>query len=457
MRTPRIAVVGGGVTGLVAARELLRDGWSVAIYERWPDVSGQASAFDLGGGVLLDRYYHHLFQSDRDMIDLHEELLPGELEWHASSVGMFADGRIHPFVTPLDLLRYSPLPPADRIRLGLAVLRLMRRTDWQRMDDEPALAWLRASCGDRAVEKVWTPLLLGKFGDDADRVPLAWLWSKLALRRQKLDRESASKELLGYPKRSFHAICTALARDVRARGGEIHVDREVVRVERDAEGFALRCARPRAYRTPIGTTEVDNDRHACADAVLFTTPTHVTRRLAAWPGAFAARLGAWTYRAAAVLVLEVRERFAPTYWTNVVDRDMPFLGVIEHTNLVPADRYPARYVYVSNYVAPDDPLTRMSTDELVRHALPGLARMHPGFSERDVMRAWSFHEAAAQPVPRIGNRHRILPFASPIPGLFVANTTQIYPEDRGTNYSVRLGRDVARAIVLERAALPIAA
>lgn len=450
-------MVGGGVTGLVAARELLRRGHSVALYERWPDVSGQASAFDVGGDVPLDRYYHHLFQSDREMIALHDELLPGELEWHRSSVGMFADGRIHPFVTPLDLVRYGPLPLPDRMRLGIATLRLMRRTDWRRMDDEPALEWLRSNCGDRAVEKVWTPLLLGKFGADAPNIPLAWLWSKLTLRREKLDGDGASKELLGYPKRSFHAICGALADDVRARGGEIHVDREVVRVERGDAGFVLHCAAPRAYRAVPGAAAIEPGRVAVADAVVFTTPTTVTRRLVAWPARLAAQLDAWTYRTAVVAILELREQFSPTYWTNVVDRGMPFLGVIEHTNLVPADRYPARYLYVSNYVAPDDPLTRMTTDELVAHVLPGLSRMRPGFGERDVIRAWSFREEAAQPVPRLGNRHRILPFASPIPGLFVANTTQIYPEDRGTNYSVRLGRDVARAVTSEREALPLAA
>ena len=457
MRRAHIAIVGGGVTGLVAARELLRAGCSVSIYERWPDVSGQASAFDVGGGVLLDRYYHHLFQSDREMTALHEELLPGELEWHASSVGMFADGHIHPFTTPVDLLRYSPLPLPDRMRLGVAILRLMRRTDWERMDDEAAFAWLRANCGERAVEKVWTPLMLGKFGDDAETVPLAWLWSKLALRRQKLSGESASKELLGYPKRSFHAICWALADDVRRRGGEIHVDREVLHVDRDGAQFVLRCAAPRAYRMAAGSAPVENGRDTRADAVLFTTPTDVTRRLAGWPASFAARLDAWSYRAAVVLVLELRRQFARTYWTNIVDRDMPFLGVIEHTNLVPAERYPARYLYVSNYVAQGDPLTQMTTDELLRHVLPGLARMRRGFSERDVVRAWSFRESAAQPVPRVGNRHRVVPFASPIPGLFIANTTQIYPEDRGTNYSVRLGRDVARAVMDERQTLPIAA
>lgn len=440
-----IAVIGAGVTGLVAARELLRQGHRVEVVERWPDVAGQASAFDLGNGVHLDRYYHHLFESDRHMIDLHDELLPGQLEWFRSSVGMYARGRIWPFTTPRDLLSYSPLPLADRLRLGIAITRLTRRSDWERMDDIPAAEWLRRECGRRAYDGVWLPLLLGKFGDDARDVPLAWLWSKLTLRR-KLEGRSAGRELLGYPRGSFRAICVALADDIRARGGRIEVDREVLAVERDGDRWRLRAAGPGAYRGPAGSGPADPDRTAAVDAVVITVPTTAAVDLAPWPEAFRLRLAGWTYRTAVVLLLELRRQYSGTYWVNVGESEVPFLGLVEHTNLVPAERYPARYLYVSNYVAADDPLTQLSTDALLAHYVRQLGVIAPDFREADVMRAWSFREPAAQPVPRLGNRARILPFATPLPGIYLANTTQIYPEDRGTNYSVRLGQQVARAV-----------
>lgn len=445
LRRVRVAVIGAGVTGLVAARDLRARGHEVDVYERWPDVAGQASAFDLGNGVHLDRYYHHLFESDSHMIDLHDELLPGQLEWFRSSVGMYARGRIWPFTTPRDLLSYSPLPLADRLRLGIAVTRLTRRTDWERMDGIPAAEWLRRACGDRAYEGVWLPLLLGKFGEDAPDIPLAWLWSKLRLRR-KLEGRSAGRELLGYPRGSFRAICVALAQDIRGKGGRIHIDREVLAIERDGTGWQLRLARPGAYRLPAGTSGPDPGAAATADAVVITTPAQIASALAPWPEAYRRRIDDWTYRTAVVLLLELRRQFSGTYWVNVGESEVPFLGLVEHTNLVPAERYPARYLYVSNYVAAGDPLTELDTDGLLAHYIRPLGVISPGFGPPDVLRAWSFREPAAQPVPRTGNRARILPFETPLPAVYLANTTQIYPEDRGTNYSVRLGKQVAAAV-----------
>ena len=442
----RIAVIGAGITGLVAARDLASSGHDVSVYERWPDVGGQASAFDLGNGVWIDRYYHHLFPSDRDMIELHEELLPGELEWHRSSVGMLSRGRIWPFSTPVDLLRYGPLPLRDRLRLGLATMNLVRREDWEAMDDTPVLDWLTRQCGRRAVDEVWSPLLLGKFGEEAPSVPLAWLWCKLVLRR-KVDGKTIRDERLGYPRGSFQPIARALADAVTKAGGTIHLDRTLVGVDGGPGAFTLRFAGPNAYRQPFPGVPVMPGREAHADLVLFTTPTDITRELAEWPEDEDARMAEWRYRAAVVLLLELRRPFSGTYWTNVGDPRVPFLGLIEHTNLVPAERYPARYLYVSNYVHGDDELVRLSTDELLRRYMPSLQGASAGFSEADVTRAWSFKEQAAQPVPRVGNRRRMIPFASSRPGFFIANTTQIYPEDRGTNYSVRLGKLAARAIL----------
>ena len=181
----RIAVVGAGVCGLTAAHRLTRAGHAVDVYERWPGLGGQAATLDVGDGHRLERYYHHLFTSDTHIADLFAELgMPDAIEWRPSSVAFFARGALHPFVTPLDLLRFGPLSPPARVRMGAAVLALQRfagdRAPYERIT---ARAWIERRMGRQAWEEVWGPLLRGKFGERADEIAMVWLWSKLRLRR----------------------------------------------------------------------------------------------------------------------------------------------------------------------------------------------------------------------------------------------------------------------------------
>jgi protoporphyrinogen oxidase len=166
------------------------------------------------------------------------------------------------------------------------------------------------------------------------------------------------------------------------------------------------------------------------------------------PPAYADKLRGVGYYAALCLLLEIRDQFSPFYWTNIADPDLPFLGVIEHTNFVARERYDGRrFVYVTNYLPQDHELLGLSMDEVIARYVPGLARIKPGFSAGDVVASWMFREPAAQPIVTLGYRERIPPLQTGVPGLLLANTTQVYPEDRGTNYAVRIGEQAAQELI----------
>src|SRR5262245_35194986 len=161
----RVAVLGAGVCGLVAAYRLSEAGHTVEVYERWPGLGGQAATIDVGDGHLLERYYHHLFSTDRHIASLYDELgMPDELEWLTSSVAYFSQGRSWPFVTPLDLLRFKPLPPLSRVRLGAGVFAIQRgKGDPAPYERVTARAWIERWMGKPSYRTLWGPLLRGKF------------------------------------------------------------------------------------------------------------------------------------------------------------------------------------------------------------------------------------------------------------------------------------------------------
>ena len=230
-------MLGAGVCGLVAARRLARAGHAVDVYERWPGLGGQAATLDVGGGHRLERYYHHLFTSDRHIAGLFEELgMPDAIEWRPSSVAFFARGALYPFVTPLDLLRFRPLSPLARVRMGAAVLALQRFAgDRAPYEQVTARAWIERRMGRQAWEEVWGPLLRGKFGERADRIAMVWLWSKLRLRRS-VSGDDVRQERLGYPRDSWEPLFEALSRAVADGGGRVLTDHPAARVARAGAG-----------------------------------------------------------------------------------------------------------------------------------------------------------------------------------------------------------------------------
>jgi|tagenome__1003787_1003787.scaffolds.fasta_scaffold20972303_5 protoporphyrinogen oxidase len=444
----RVAVIGAGVTGLVAALRLAQGGDEVVVYERWPGLGGMAATLDVGGGHRLERYYHHWFTSDRHVLALCEELGVA-LDWLPSSVGFYAGGVLHPFTTPLDLLRFSPLPPATRLRMGLAVVRLQRfGPPSEAYEGETASAWVRAHMGEQAWTRVWEPLMRAKFGERAEEISMSWLHSKLTVRRQVSGRE-ARGEVLGYPRGSFEALFAALEQAIVRAGGAVWIDRPAARIARAGDGFAVTSGAPGSFRSghdPRAFERGGEDERF--DAVLATVPGEVFNTLLDDRLADA-RVAPVEHRAALCLLLEVDRRVLPYYWNNIGDAsDLRFLGAVEHTNLVEPARYDGRrFLYLANYLAQDDPLLALGPDELLAAYEPGLRRLAGSWSSDRIRERWLFREPDAQPVVDVGYRARIPSLARPVPGLVLANMAQVWPEDRGTNYAVRLAADAVAALV----------
>src|SRR5438309_8165076 len=150
--TSRVVVVGGGIAGSSAALQLARGGDEVVLIERASNLGGLVVSFEVGG-TPLECFYHHVFPHEKHIIDLIRTMGLGDrLRWFPSSVGVLTAGRVWPFVSPIDLLRFGPLPLIERLRTGLGAVRVSRIEDWEPLDDIPALEWLARYCGRRAVD-----------------------------------------------------------------------------------------------------------------------------------------------------------------------------------------------------------------------------------------------------------------------------------------------------------------
>ncbi len=431
----RIAIIGGGIGGLSAAHELLKAGHEVELFERAPFLGGQVVTFPIAD-TRLEYAYHHLFTSDTIIQELMAELgISDRLEWYPSKTGWFQGGRIYPFVSPMDLLRFRPLHPWNRLRLGLVVLFLQRYDNWKRLEGTTATRWMRRWAGSDAYDHVWEPLMRGKFGSRAEDVSMAWLWGKIHLRTTS--RKGVNKEVLGYPKGSFAVIVDALECSIRDKGGVIHTGASVERILTEPVGNGER----------LRATGIHADgRDLRFDRVISTIPSNRFLAIAPPLGEeYERKLKAGQYQGALCMLLVMSRPLSDTYWMNIGEEDFPFVALIEHTNFVPKEWYGGKHIlYVSNYLSTRDDYWRKSDEELLEAYEPYLRRINSEFSRDWIESCFVFREPAAQPIVTPNYSPLVPELQTPVEHLILANTTQIYPEDRGTNYSVRLGRQAAR-------------
>jgi protoporphyrinogen oxidase len=432
-----VGIVGAGVLGLAAARVLQDLGHSVTIFEGRDEVGGQVVTFPVGG-TPLECFYHHLFTSDTTSVRYIQEMgLGDELEWIEPHNGHLVNGRRFPFVTAMDLLKFSAIPITSRIRLGLVALYLRRQKNGlKKYEGVTARKWMERAVGKKAFAAFWGPLLRGKFADHADEVGMVWLWNKIYLR---FASREGSTERLGYLKGSFRRYYVALAEHIEARGGAIHLSTpvETVVVE-DGVATGIRAA---------------GELHSF-DAVLMTTPNIITRKIApGLPAAYTDILDRVRYQWATCLVLTLDRPLSDMYWLSIAD-ELPFVACVEHTNFMSPDEYGGNHiVYLSNYASSGNPVLEMDAAQVLEHYTPGIRVINPGFEPSWVRDRWFFKDPGGQPVIGTNYSGSIPPFATGVTGLYLANTTQVYPEDRGQNYSLKLGEEVARLISSDQAAV----
>ena len=184
------------------------------------------------------------------------------------------------------------------------------------------------------------------------------------------------------------------------------------------------------------------------DCILSTVPSFSFPDLVDLPSEYRERLSSVHYLAAVVVILEMTHALTDFYWMNIADPDVPFLGLIEHTNMLPKEWYGGNNIlYMTNYLDREDPVYHLSQDELLDLYLPHLNKFNPNF-QRSWIKAVHYNAlSAAQPI--IGtNYSKVIPdHRTPIKRLYLANTTQVYPEDRGTNYSMKMGRKLVETIL----------
>jgi protoporphyrinogen oxidase len=436
----RIAIVGGGLTGLAAAHDLVNSGHSVTVIEAQGHLGGLAAGFDLGG-FPIERAYHFLYQSDAHILELARELgVRDSIKFHPSSIRYFHEGKDYPFSTPKDLITFTPLSLLNRIRLGLLTLYLKQLKNWRGLSQVTAMDWLKKWMGTDVTREIWEPLLRGKFDRYYDKITMSWLWGRFNIRARSQNKDF-SGEKLGYPDGGFAIITEALEAKLRASGADIQFNTSVKRIAKAPadKGIIL---------------EFSNGQTVEYDKVLVTTPSAIFSKMIegspSVPNDYVTRLNRTKYLDAVVMVFRTRQRLTSAFWYNIKDQRVPFLTLLSPSALAGTKQFGGSEVYFVGAYVPGEHHYMSDTYDIANEWKQGLKVMFPAFDEKQIQEMKISKFKNAQHIVDVGfEENNLVPFTTPIDGVYLANFTQIYPDDRGTNFAVRDGRRVAQLIVIE--------
>ncbi len=413
----RVAIVGGGFTGLTIAYRLSQKSHQVVIFEKESQVGGLASGFKKRGWEWsLEKFFHHLFTSDQATKDLIQDLgLNKKLFYLRPKTSIFKNDKIFQFDSPLSLLTSPDLSVLERMRAGLALAYLKTTPFWQPLEKTTASAWLTRNMGKNAYQTLWQPLLQGKFGELANQIPASWFWARIKKRSTKL----------GYLQGGFQILIDKLAERVEKNGGKIFLNHEVKNLE-----------------------ELNN-----FDQIIITVPEETFLKITSnLPKDYQSQLKNFKMLGALNLVLVLKERFLTdkTYWLNINEAEFPFVAVVEHTNFIDPKYYDGqRILYVGGYYPQNHRYLNAKKEQIFKEWLPYLQKINPKFSHRSTLASYLSVSLFAQPVIPINYSKTIPQFKTPLPNVYLANMQMVYPWDRGVNYAIELGKRAANEILKE--------
>lgn len=425
----KIAIIGAGFGGLSAAYDLSKNGHDVTVFEAAGHVGGLAAGFkEPHWDWSVEHFYHHWFQSDAHMLGLIEELgLSSKVIFPRPFTVVLHQGRWYPFDSIPNALRYPGLGwGVNKVRFGLVGVYLRLTNQWKSLETVTVDSWMRKYAGEKVYSQMWEPLVIGKFGEKyAKQVNMAWLWARLKARTTRL----------GTYQGGFQAFADDFAAFLAEMGVTIKLDTPVEAITPDADG-------------KLTLTTSQAEEITFHQVLVTTSPGLLSRMAPDLPEPYLRGLLELKSMGAVVLTMSLKHQLSEDgfYWFNMPkNAGFPFLALVEHTNYVSPEHFGGEHIlYAGDYLEPDHEYFSLSKEELLERFLPAIRRINPKFSRDWVIKTWVHRTKYAQPVPLVNHSRNIPEIQTPIPGLFFASMSQVYPWDRGTNFAVEIGREAAR-------------
>ena len=259
----------------------------------------------------------------------------------------------------------------------------------------------------------------------------SFIWARIKKRTKNL----------GYIEGGFQTLIDYLEYRLKSLKVKILKDTSVEEIKKQKDKFVLTYVK-RPSR--IGKENFD--------LVISTLPTPVLTKVSQtiFPKSYLDRLSKIEYLHALTLILETdKPILEKTYWLNISTPNIPIMGIVQHTNFMDKKNYGNKHIaYLGWYVKLEDRRWKMENRELLDYVMPYLNKISSTINNQQltINNSYVFRAPFAQPIFDKNFVKNKPNFITPVKNFFIANLDMTYPYDRGTNYAVKLGREVAELI-----------
>ncbi|MEZ8985178.1 hypothetical protein OAI_04005 [Vibrio cyclitrophicus FF160] len=424
MSKKKVAVMGAGPMGLAVAYQLVKDGHDVTVFEADDRVGGMTASFDFGG-LDIERYYHFICANDQPHFDMISEMgLDEKLKWTKTKMGYYYQGELFPWGNPIALLKFPKLSFVSKIRYGLHAFLSTKRSDWSKLDKVEASTWIKQWVGNEAYDVMWKSLFDLKFYNFSNNLSAAWIWTRI--KRIGNSRYSMMEEKLGYLEGGSEILLIAMKEKIEALGGKVELSSPVQKVKIESG--------------KVVGLEVDDQLHQFDNVVSTVPAPYIPKLIPDLPEKELEQFKQLKNIAVVCIIAKLKKAVTENFWLNINDKRMDIPGIVEYSNLNPLDDH---IVYVPYYMPAEHEKYGDSDEKFTEKVKSYLKTINPKLTDDDFIDIHASRYRYAQPICEPGFLNTIPSVDLPIEGLYVADTSYYYPEDRGVSEGIRFGKEVA--------------
>lgn len=427
VNSKKVAVIGAGPMGLAVAYQLVKEGYKPVIYEADDRIGGMTATFDFDG-LEIERYYHFHCTSDTAFFEVLDELgIKDKLKWKSTKMGYWFDGKLQPWGNPVALLKFRGLSLIAKFRYGLHAFLSTKRDDWKPLEKYDAVTWIKTWVGEEAFQKLWSRLFALKFYEYSDNLSAPWIWSRI--RRIGRSRYSIFEEQLGYLSGGSKTLLNAMRNYIEQNGGEFRLGSPVEKIvmsDKKVNGIELK-----------GNFEE-------YEIVISTIPLPLVAKIAPdLPKDIYNKYSSKINIGCVCVIVKLEKPLTNNFWLNTNDEYMDIPGIIEYSNLNPEV---GNIVYVPYYMPQTNPKFTESDAVFKQKVSAYFKTINPSLNDSDIKDIRVHRYFFSQPICEPNFLDNLPDAKILIDGLWIADTSHYYPEDRGISESIGYGRDLVKRV-----------